>query len=71
MIEIADIRAKPAKSKLKEDSMFEGDLPFEMKQLNDDKWYLDVKRESNAGALSFNLYLPPYDVDQCIDGASE
>jgi len=29
LIEIADIRAKPAKSKLKEDSLFEGDHPFE------------------------------------------
>jgi hypothetical protein len=42
MIEIADIRAKPAKSPLKEDSIFEGDLPFESKQLTDSKWYLDV-----------------------------
>jgi hypothetical protein len=31
LIEIADIRAKPAKSKLKEDSLFEGDNPFEKK----------------------------------------
>jgi hypothetical protein len=63
MIEIADIRAKPAKSPLKEDSIFEGDLPFESKQLTDAKWYLDVTRESNAGAMTFKLYLPPYDID--------
>jgi hypothetical protein len=31
MIEIADIKAKPARSALKEDHLFEGDLPFETK----------------------------------------
>ena len=33
-MEIADIRAKPAKSKLKEGSIFVGDLPFDSKKLD-------------------------------------
>lgn len=67
-MEIAEIKAKPAKSRLKEDSIFEGDLPFESKKLNEKKWYLDVKREGNAGALTFNLFLPPFDIDDLADG---
>jgi len=67
-MEIADIRAKPAKSKLKEDSIFEGDLPFDSKKLDEKKWYLDVTREGNAGALTFNLFLPAFDVEDFADG---
>ncbi len=55
MIEIADIKAKPSKSKLKEDSLFEADLPFEAAKFGEDKWYMRTIREGNAGAITIHL----------------
>ena len=54
LIEIADIRAKPSKSKLKEDSLFEADLPFEATEFGQDKWYMRTIREGNAGAITIH-----------------
>ena len=38
------------------------------KKLDEKKWYFDVRRECDAGALTFNLYLPAFDKDDLADG---
>lgn len=49
---------------MEQEDLHESDLPFDKKRFEDKKWYLKVKRESNAGDLSISIFVPPFDVQQ-------
>ena len=69
--ELAEIKAKPAKrnkpatesSDFDIKSSSDYDLHDDLRQIEDDKGYLLMNRQSRMGELAMQLLLPPYDIE--------